>query len=468
MGGRVRLDGPIVRTWLTVAVVVLGIAARLPALPAADDLETGHPDARTYFWKAVAVYGAGRYEPLPHGGSGWPLLLSVMLRAFGVDVTQPESGEDLVASPEAVLFAYALHAMLAAGLVVVTLLLARLFLRPLPAIAASAFVAVDPFLLGHTTDLMADGLYAILFLGALACAVHAKDHPAWLAGAGALMALAHMARINGLVMLLSVLAFSAWEARARGARLRAPAVLALVGAFLLVCAPYLAWRAAHLPGAFDYGTNQRFFTDDPWNMSDDYWTHYSIREGGPREGPADYLATHTLGEGAERLLASIGLQIRDLLLGEGERAVLALPLLALAAVGIAPRESPTRLLIVVLAFTFATFVWIYPAVRSPRYYLALVPLAAILAARGLEAIPSKFPRFAIPFAVVTTGLLVVVGLSRTSGLADAIQLLQEFPRVRMLVLVLSTIWLALAVAPDLLREAHRSRIAVHDGQELDA
>jgi len=297
----------------------------------------------------------------------------------------------------------------------------------------------------------------MLILFALACIVRSRDDVRWLAGAGALLALAHMVRVNGLVMLGMLVAFALTHARAAGRRMRWRHVLVPLAAFAIVAAPYLAWRAAHLPGAFDYGTNQRFWTDDPWNMTDAYWSQYSIAEGGPRETMSDHFGSHSAAEAWRRAYDSVAWQAQDLLVGATERAVLSIPLAALALAGIflAPRGAASRAFLLSLAFTALTFVWIYPVVRSPRYFMPLVPLAAILAAGAVSRLSSRARVPALVIAPVAA-YLAIRALVCIQGAREGVDVVREFGSVQAMVFVVTVAYLAAAAWPLVAQESAAS------------
>lgn len=409
------------RAAAVVGVILLGIAARLPLAFHARDIPAGHADSALYFRKAYEEYAVGFLEPLPHSGSGWPLLLAGAMRLWGVPVASVEP----TAVATAIVFSYVFHAMIAAGLVTATLLLARLVATPRAALFAGVLVALDPFLLRHATDVMADALYAILIVLAIACVVKAREGRGWLAVAGSLVALSHMVRMNGLVMLPMIVLFArVYLRRARPEFVGWRSLAIIVIVFFLVASPYLLWRGSHLPHAFDYGTNQRLFTDDRWDFADGYWSHYTIASGGPRESAGDYAATHTWGDAARRAWESVWLQVRDVaLLGGPEEGAALSPLLLILAIAGSLRVRRSVIVWVLpllFVFTFATFVWIYPTVRSVRYYMPLVPVAAVMAgilgdhALARASLPLRWGAVAAGAAI--TLLLVPADLTPALGI----------------------------------------------------
>lgn len=425
-------------------VILLGVVIRLPLAFVAHDIPGGHADSTLYFRKAYEEYAVGFLEPLPHGGSGWPLLLAGAMRVWGIPAGDAAPGS--IAG--AIVFSYVFHAMVAAGLVAATLLLARLVTTPRAALLAGLLVAFDPFLLRHTTDVMADGLYAILLVLAIACVVKARDGRAWLAVAGALVAVAHMVRVNGLVMIVMIVVFARlYLARTRPDHAGWKPLATIVVAFVLVASPYLLWRAAHLPSAFDYGTNQRMFADDRWNFSDNFWTHYAITSGGPRESWSDYLATHSLGDAGRRAWESVWFQIRDVaFLGGPEEPAALWPVLAILAVGgsmVGRRDPIVWALPLLFGFTFVTFLWIYPSVRSVRYYMPLLPFAAVMGALALDW---AILRLSAPARwLVGGGCFVAVVLSLPAGAMTAFMIAGSSPPLGSVVAVMGLFWLSLGL-----------------------
>ena len=448
-------------------LVVLAILLRLAPIVVANDVPSGHNDANIYFNYVYDGYLNGAVYPDGHRGSGWNLMLWATLGAFGV-----EGGEWLpknaVPTPEqahAAQLAYALSAMLAAGAIVATYLLARQVLPPLATLGAMLLIAFDPYLLFITTSAMSEPPYTVVFVLALACVLKARQHPAWLLGAAALMALGHMLRINGVVMFVMVAAFAFLLLRGRPLRIRARWLAAALAVFLLVSAPYLAWRASHLPGPFDYGTNQRFWADDLWTPGDAYWANYTYEAGGPRETMGDYFAKHDLGDAADRLYRSVQWQVFDLFgFGkwpgqereggvwtgtppDGSALTPLVVALSLVAAFVALRRRELWFLPLALLFTFATFVWIYPLVRSVRYFSPLIPLFVVFAMVGWLHLASLARRPYTVTALVFGAWVFVYGARPLLAIPKALWQVALMPDVRVLVAAFSLFWLALALAP---------------------
>jgi 4-amino-4-deoxy-L-arabinose transferase-like glycosyltransferase len=434
---------PAVLNTLLALVVVAGVLVRLPGAMDESGYFRHHSDEATYFNKAYAEYardgaGSGDRLPLAHGGSGLSLFLEQVFRLAGIEpgATVPQNPPPgYTFAPEqleAARLAYLTNALVGASVVVATVLLCRQLLPPLAVLAGAAFAAFDPALVRMSGQLMTEPAYTLMLTLAVAAVLKAREHPAWLLAVGPLMAFAHMLRVNGLVMLFMVVLFGVLLFR-RESKVPWKHVALTVGLFFLVAAPYLIWRADHLPGAFDYGTNQRFFADDPWDFSDEYWQGYSYSEGGPRETAGDYLGSHSLGTAFRRLWSSVLLQVVDLV-GAGSSPWTRLdapafhPLLVvLCAVGaVRLRGRPEHwALPIALAFSFLTFVWVYPIVRSPRYFMPLVPLAIAYGLAGARSLGRTSSR---PWTLcaVLVGLLLAVfavvpafeGLASLARIAD--------------------------------------------------
>ncbi|HUR25607.1 MAG TPA: hypothetical protein VM327_06305 [Candidatus Thermoplasmatota archaeon] len=433
---------PLVITVLLALVVVAGVLVRLPGVLDEAGYFRHHADEATYFNKAFAEYpSADERLPLPHGGSGLSLFLEQVFRVAhigpGAPVPQNPPPDHAFSDEqlEAVRIASLANALLGAAVVVATIALCRLVLPPLAVLAGAAFAAFDPALVRMSGQLMTEPAYTLLLTLAVAAALKAREHPAWLLAIGPLMAFAHMLRVNGLVMTAMVLLFAVLLLRRAGSAAKVPWawVAGAAALFLLTAAPYLVWRADHLPGAFDYGTNQRFFADDPWDRSDAYWKGYTYSDGGPRESMGDYFATHSLWTAAKRLYSSILLQVVDLV-GAGSSpwnradAPALHPVLVVLCVAGAVRLRGRRehwAFPLALAFSLLTFVWVYPIVRSPRYFMPLVPLAIAYGLAGARSLAHTSARPWTLSAVVVGLLLaafavlpVLSGLKSLSALAD--------------------------------------------------
>ena len=481
-----KLQRPAAFHAAVVALVVLAVALRMPLVVVANDVPAGHNDANIYFNYVYTGYLKGDVYPDGHRGSGWNFLLFGTLWLFGVEggdwVGKFETPEGEAA--HAARLAYALSAMMSAGAVVAVYLLARQLLPPLATLGAMALVAFDPYLLFISTSAMSEPPYTVVLVLSLACALKARQHPAWLLGAGALMALAHMLRINGVVMFAMVLLFAflllrgaPWFSRAWW-RSTGAWMAAAFAVFLLVSTPYLMWRADRLPGPFDYGTNQRFWADDLWTPGDSYWANYDYENGGPRETMADYFAKHDLGDALDRLYRSIQWQVFDLF-GFGkwpgheteggvwtgtppDGSALTPLVVALSLVGlfVAHRRRETWFLPLALLFTFATFVWIYPLVRSVRYFSPLIPLFAVFAMLGWLHLATLVRRPHLVGSLLFGAWLFLYGARPLLAAPKGVLQVAAMPEVRVLVALLTLLWVLLALAPALTPAAARMRALV--------
>lgn len=450
-----------------VAILLFAVALRLPLAAVADEVPNGHNDANIYFNQVHAVWLAGDFYPDYDRGSGWQWLLWLTFQAFDVPPGEwtgkgvPLEG----ATAHAALLAYTLSVMLSVGILAATYLVARQLLPPVATLAALLLVAVDPYLLFTSHSAMSEPPYTAILVLALAAALKARQHPAWLAGVGALMALAFVLRVNGLVMFVMLLAFAAiLLPRTRRTWMWTGAAVA---AFALVASPYLVWREVDGPGAMDFGTNQRFWADNLWDMSDRYWTERNAGVEEPhKETMAEYFATHTLAQAAGRLAISIQWGVFDFL-GFGkwpaqqveggvwpgtppDGSALTPFLVSLAAVAAFTAWRRKELLFVPLAiaFTFATFVWIYPLVRSVRYFAPLIPLVILYAMVGWDHLAKHVPRPALAGTLVFGAYAVIYATSVALTIPQGLALLLV-PDVGWLIASLTLGWTALVFLPDL-------------------
>ncbi|HUR69910.1 MAG TPA: phospholipid carrier-dependent glycosyltransferase [Candidatus Thermoplasmatota archaeon] len=480
-GAALERPGPYL--WASAGLVLVAILVRLPLVARATDVCCGHPDSWVYFHQAYAEYLRGNLFPDGHRGSGWQLLLFATLKLFGF---APATGWNAYGAPmtgeaaRAALVAHTLSAMLSVGAVAATLLLAREVLSRPAALLAGALVALDPYLLRLSTSALSEPLYVPLFVLATMTVLRARKHPAWLLATGTLMAFAHMMKVNGLVMFVMLMAFAAillWHGSWRSLRAnrRTAMWMAASGiAFLLVASPYLAWRGSQLSSPFDYGTNQRFWADDLWDLNDAWWSAYTPEHGAPRETLSDYASHHTWRDAATRLWQSVEWQAFDLF-GSGRWP--AQESEGGAWVGTAPEESALTPLVFALALvacltltrqrawwflplavgaTFATFVWIYPLVRSVRYFAPLLPLFSVAAVAGWLRLATLVERPRLVGTAIFGAYFVLYAGVPLLHAGEGVAMLAQ-PEVRILVGIVGALWMLVALAPGLDALLRRAR-----------
>lgn len=450
------------------ALVLAAMLVRLPLVFAANEVPDGHNDANIYFNQVYVFYLNDHVYPDADRGSGWSLLLYITLSAFDV---APGAWADKFATLDpqqahAALLAYALSATFSAGAVAAVYLLARQVLPPLATMGACVLVAFDPYLLFLSTSAMSEPPYIVVFLLGLATVLKSREHPAWLVATGVLFAGAFVLRVNGLVMFIMALAFALVLLHRVPWRRKLPWMAASVAVFLLVLTPYQAWRADHVGEAFDYGTNQRFWADDLWDMSDPYWTARNAGGEPHKETMRDWFARHTLAESVDRLYKSVQWQVFDLFgYGKWPRAEehegghwpgtapdgsALTPLvtgLSLVAAFVAWRRRDLSFVPLALVFTLATFTWIYPLVRSVRYFSPLIPLFIIFAMVGLMHLASHTARPRLVGASMLALFLVLYDARLLLQVPEGLARLGAEADVRALFLVTGAAWIALALAP---------------------
>jgi hypothetical protein len=481
------LDRPRTFYLVIAGLILLALLVRLPYGFDEAGFFQHHADEATYFNKAYYEYlnPNAVHVPLAHGGSGYPVLLSWVLDWQGV---APGTGEQVpqfnaVLTPQqrdVAIVAYVFNALLSVGVVVATFLLANQVLPRIATLAATLLVVFDPFLLQQTGWLLTESGYIIMFVLAVWGVFKARVHPGWLLASAVLMMGAHTFRVNGLVMFIMILLFAVLYLRQASDRFSWKWVAAAFAIFFLVGAPYLAWRAEYLPGPFDYGTNQRYFTDHPWNFERDdqgryvdyYWRTYTMKEGGEKETIADYFRNHTFGQAVDRFYRSIQWQFYDFFgAGSGpvrhpEGAALT-PLLVLGlAVGLLKFSHRREYWFFHLgaAFTFLTFLWIYPVVRSVRYFTPLTPLVVILAVLGLAYLAYRTARPHLTAAAIAATALLIWGYKPITRIPDGLAGLAGRPDLFGLVLGMMVLWFLIAFAGPLYTYA-RARFRSRGGTE---
>ncbi|MFA5943826.1 MAG: phospholipid carrier-dependent glycosyltransferase [Candidatus Thermoplasmatota archaeon] len=422
-------EKPAVHAALLFVLLLAALVVRLPHAYDSDHYFQNHADEATYFNKAQEMMQRDA-APLAHGGSGLPGFLKTIAELSGQDPVAAVGQGQAGLSPEqltAARLAYLTNTLVGVLIVAATYALSRPLVRPAKALLATSLVAFDPFLLQLSGHLMAEQLFTLFVVLAAAATVRASRHPGWLVAMAIAMAFASMMRGNGLVVFAALAGFAFFLLRRSDARRWGRWLAAGAAVYVLVQTPYLAWRSQHLPGAFDYGTNGRFFADRLWDFSDPYWQNYTQKNGGPKEGFGDYLATHSAGDVLRRLYLSVQMQVVDLFGGAqaGHRAhpegTVLQPLMAIPlAIGLfAERKRPElRAFLWVGALSVLALVWMYWIHDSPRYFSMLVPLAAPVAVEGLAWLGKRLAMAGVlAVGFVATHVALNAALPAIDGLA---------------------------------------------------
>jgi hypothetical protein len=233
-------------------LVVLGLAAN--ALAARFITQPGYADAYYYFGGARQLAeGRGFAEPyvwnyltpvhaVAPGAALWPSHLYWMPLASIVAAPFLFVARAAGATANATLFRAAQlpFTLLAAALPVLAYGVAHSATGTRRhALAAGLLTLFSPFYFPYWTTTDAFALYALTGAGALVLAARAAARPQragrWLFGAGVAAGLAHLARADGLLILLCVLLWLAW----RGPR-RASQFAALLAGYAVSLAPWFA------------------------------------------------------------------------------------------------------------------------------------------------------------------------------------------------------------------------------------
>ncbi len=401
-------------------ILLVGILLRLPHATDEDGYFKDYADEATYFTTGYAHYRGGPDFPLPHGGSGLPLALEFVLWVSGVPggdpVPQPHADASYQLTPDQVHAAHLAYAM--------TLGFNLLFILGVFALAAGllgrdnpwsllppALVAVAPYQVTSNMRFLSEPLYAALVCFAIVFVLKAKKDLAYLYAAALCMAGAHLLRVTGL-FLMAALALFAWFFLRNPYATRQKHhwhVLGSVAVFFLVCTPYLDWRAESLPGPFDYGVNGRYWTDNQWDFSDQYWQTYTPKTGGEKETMSDYFESHSVGHAAERLWHSLWWPLRDTFSlspgSEPDKVFSGLETAAVAAAfgwGLSRGSIPAGqrwLSLTMFLSTNLPVVWVYPTAINPRFFLLLAPIAFVVVAGQVQAIPRPRLRLAVGLAL---------------------------------------------------------------------
>jgi 4-amino-4-deoxy-L-arabinose transferase-like glycosyltransferase len=218
-----------------IPLLVLAFAVRL-TIAIAEPYELG-PDPLDYDRHARSIAAGDGYPPSTAAPGGGESALRPPLYPFflGAVYTVTGQGYDVARAFQAVLGTLTVALIGLLGL--------RLGGRR-SAIAAMAIAAVFPPLILLDTSLVTETLFLPLVLGALLAALEARERASrgWTVAAGVLAGLAILARANGALLLLPLLAL-VWAGRRSGRRgLTRPALL--LAAAALTVAPWTIRNAA--------------------------------------------------------------------------------------------------------------------------------------------------------------------------------------------------------------------------------
>jgi tetratricopeptide (TPR) repeat protein len=241
------------------------------------------------------------------------------------------------------------------------------------------FIAANPVFLRYgysaTTDML-----AVLLQSAAAWAVLGVAEPRAAFAAGALVALAALARYSALYLVPAALAcFLLWPAPGLAPRpTRARTIAWFVAGFAVLALPWLvpSLRAGHVPGANLF---QSFsFYSDPS-------TSRNIQDAAPGAAPAGYRSlTDLLREHPGALIARLLANVPDHL-ARNLRSLVGMPVNWVCGLGLlfALLDGSWRRLLPVALTGALLFASLVPVFYSERYALPLVPYFMVLA--GLAA-----------------------------------------------------------------------------------
>jgi hypothetical protein len=235
--------------WLAIAGGAL--ALRLIALRATAGYAPKHDD-HAYLLHALALERTGDYPvyvvagesmPTAYRAPGFPAMLVAARDLLGPDLASARVAQAVVGT----------------ALVVLVGVVARQIWGPRTALIAMVLAAVSPVLVLFGSSLISEPLFAVLALGALACALQARGRVGWAVAAGVLAGAAALTRPEGLVLAAAI----AWCA---GGRRAAVTVLACA---LLCIAPWTVRNAlvlhAFVPVSTAGGNNDLALEDRAWH-----------------------------------------------------------------------------------------------------------------------------------------------------------------------------------------------------------
>ncbi len=422
---------------------LVAVAARL-AVSWASAGSGVFADMAQYHERAVHLATTGTLFPDALRGPGYPALLALVYRLFGVSFWG----------------ARVAHALVGGALAVVTGLLAKRTGAGDRAWIASAVVAIYPGLVLSSVYLMPEGLYTLLAMLALLLVRH-RALP-FAAAAGAVTGLAILTRSVGVTLGVAAVAVAAclWltgAATTKGALTR---LVAFAAACVLVLAPWLVFTTRVAGGPLldaTSGMNVLLGNHDTatgrLNLTDDAPLRQRHVVGAASEADANaralragvaWAAAHP---GAWLRLAGakvgwlLGLEGREhawvysvgyfgargplTVTLWGVALMAAFPLLVVAAgLGLARargRLEPTH--VALAAFVTATFALHVASFGESRFHLPLVPVFAVAASLGTVPL-AGVSRVRLVAAGVVVGLLAFVWAGQAPELLDALSALR--------------------------------------------
>lgn len=340
-------------------------------------------DAFGYLIKALEIT-RGDLTPMATHAIGWPLALAPFVAlAPGSGITAAMTIARVVS-------------VLAAALVMIPLwsLCARLVDRRTGRLAL-ALVGVSTFLIGTAVSAMAEPLFTLLLIGAVAAVVRAREHPAAAAWAGALAGLSFWVRPHGAIAVAAVWLALLVSRHADGTRthswrrLLGAALVTLVAAF-----PAAVQRQIAFGSPVDFGENVKILVDQPEQI-------LSPNVAAP--SPSEYLSTHSAGEIVDR----IAVQGVWRVLRQTAVYIVTLPLLPFFLAGLARRwrDPAFRPVLVVTGVWLAAL--IPHAHGGERHLFPVIPLVMLLVADGFERLARRFNAYRFFRAVFVAGVVVV-------------------------------------------------------------
>ena len=195
-----------------VAILLAALAIRVVWVLATPDYTLVH-DAVDYDRHAAHLVADGTLRDVLRARDGVPAA-GVSARRWRACTRSSASGEDRIE------WARLVNALIGTGIVALIGVIARQLWGRREALAAMALGAVYMPLIEVGQAVMSEPLFALLMLGAIACALRR-----WVILAGLLLGLAILARANGMILVLP-LAWAVWERRARGGGRRCWCVVA--------------------------------------------------------------------------------------------------------------------------------------------------------------------------------------------------------------------------------------------------